>query len=150
MYKGIFRNSELKTINESQSYWIISNEHGDNYYDLRDNIRPKYVVITEIKSPYHVCGADEDGYFGFGQPYKVYFLDEIPNDIYTTRYCYDGKAFTKFIDVEQWRYNELYWLKDQINDIEDVGGNASHLREYRQAVKSYSGDGVNPMPPIRP
>ena len=144
MYKGIFKNEELVSINASQSYWIVRNENGDNYYDLRDNTRPKYVVITEIEPPYHVCGAAEDGFFGFGSPYKVYFLDKIPADISTERYCYDGKKFTKYIDVEFWRYNEMLLLKSQIDEIEDNGGDASHLRQYRIAVRGYVGDGINP------
>ncbi len=150
MYKGIFKNTEVKSINQHQSYWLIENESGDNYYDLRDNLRPKYVVITEIDAPYHVCGADESGYFGFDLPYKVYFLDEIPLDINSARYCFDGEIFTRYIDVELWRYNETFWLKSEVDKIEDNGEDASHLRQHRILVRDYIGDGIDPPFPVRP
>lgn len=150
MYKGIFKNAELVPINASQSYWIVTNEQGDNYYDLRDNTRPKYVVITEVEPPYHVCGAAEDGFFGFSSPYKVYFLDDVPADINNATYCYDGKKFTQYIDVEAWRYNEMLWLKSNIDEIEDNGGDASNLRQYRISVRNYAGNGVKPSFPARP
>ncbi|SUB81755.1 Uncharacterised protein [Pragia fontium] len=150
MYKGIFQNAEQVAIDESKSYWLIKSENGDNYYDLRDNTRPKYVVITEVEPPYLVAGACELGYFSFSRPYCVYFLNEIPADFELGTYCYDGKNFTKFIDVEAWRYNEIDLLKSQIDEIEDHGGDTSHLRRYRIAVRDYSGDGINPPFPTKP
>ena len=150
MYKGIFVNKEIRISEEGIQYPVIENESGDNWYDERDNLRPKYVVIVDPVPPYFVCGADEDGYFSFAEPLRVYFLDEIPEDFETVRYCYDGKKFTPFINVEAWRYNELSWLKNQIDEIEDNGGDASHLRQYRISVRAYSGDGLIPELPIRP
>lgn len=150
MYHGIFQNTEAQMINEYQSYWLIKNEAGDNYYDLRDNLRPKYIVITEVEAPYLVCGADEDGFFSFSSPLKVYCLDDVPSDITDVRYCFDGKEFRRYIDVDVWRYNELLWLKSEVDEIEDSGGDVSHLRQYRILVRNYVGDGVDLPTPTRP
>lgn len=150
-YKGEFINTEPVTINANQAYWLIKNKEGDSYYDLRDGIRPKYVLITEIEPPYRINGLDELGFFSFEAPLKVYFLDDVPDHVLNNyiNYSYDGKNFKEIINVELWRYNEMHWSSAQIDEIEDGGGNAAHLRQYRAVVRSYAGDGVNPPFPER-
>lgn len=148
MYIGTFVRDSLKEEADGFKYWISKNENGEDFYELRNAKNERYVVITNPDNDV-VCGIDEEGRFSFHKPYKVYFVDDIPNYVELDRFTYDGNSFEKFINVEVWKYNMNLEIKEEMMESFMLGEPRPDLVEKRKVVEAYIGDGKNPPLPFK-
>lgn len=151
MYTGIFagtfsRDHEVTT-DGGDKYWIVLNEKGDNYYDIRNKREQKYVLLVAPDSNV-ISGISEDGGFSFPYPYKVYFIDEIPDDLKVGDFVYDGNEFKPYINVEVWKYNMNLRIKEEMLESLIKGEPRPDLAEKRDIVNAYAGDGYTPPLPF--
>ncbi|PIJ50233.1 hypothetical protein BL250_12630 [Erwinia sp. OLTSP20] len=151
MYNGIFagtfsRDSEVTT-DDGVKYWLVLNEDGDDYYEVRNKRQQKYVLLISTDSNV-VSGISEDGGFSFPYPYKVYFLDDIPEDLKVGAFIYNGSEFKPFINVEVWKYNMNLQIKEAKLEALMNGEQRPDLDDKKKAVDAYVGDGYNPPLPF--
>ncbi|MGK0735853.1 hypothetical protein ACSFCX_09920 [Yokenella regensburgei] len=151
MYTGIFagtfsRDHQIAT-DGGAKYWIVLNEKGENYYDVRNKREQKYVLLVSPDSNV-ISGISEDGGFSFPYPYKVYFIDEIPDDLKAGDFIYDGKEFKPYINVEVWKHNMNLRIKEEMLESLIKGEQRPDLVEKREAVNAYVGDGYTPALPF--
>lgn len=147
MYAGTFLRHHRESDEYGTEYWIALNESGEDFYEVLRKRTQKYVIITSPDTNV-VSGIDEDGAFSFPYPYKVYFLDEVPDDIKVGEFIYDGSSFRPYIDVAAWKYNMNLRIKDEMVESLMKGEQRPDLEEKRKAVDAYEGDGYNPPLPF--
>lgn len=147
MYAGTFLRHHQESNDDNTEYWIALNERGEDFYEVRSKRTQRYVLITSPDTNV-VSGVDEDGAFSFPYPYKVYFLDEIPDDLVVGAFIYDGSEFKPFIDVAAWKYNMNLRIKDEMVESLMKGEQRPDLQDKKKAVDDYQGDGYNPPLPF--
>ncbi|MGK0705597.1 hypothetical protein ACSFCW_19265 [Yokenella regensburgei] len=144
---GTFQRDHQVTTDGGAKYWMVLNEKGDNYYDVRNKREQKYVLLVSPDSNV-VSGISDDGGFSFPYPYKVYFIDDIPDDLEVGTFIYDGKEFKPYINVEVWKYNMNLQIKDEKLEALMKGEQRPDLDDKKKVVDAYVGDGYNPPLPF--
>lgn len=146
-YAGTFLRHHTETSVEGVEFWVALNEDGEDYYDIREQRKQKYVLLT-IPESNIVSGIDEEGMFSFPYPYKVYFLDSLPEGLQVGAFIYDGDEFKPYIDVGAWKHNMNLKIKDEMIQSIIKGEARPDLQEKKSIVDAYEGDGYNPPLPF--
>lgn len=141
MYVGSFKNSRYEQYGDMRIV-IPVNEKDEDYYLLNKNRKEKYVVLTSIYPPYQIMGCGTEGAFSFGDAYKVYFEDWVPEGAYNLEvpYSFDGKEFKKYYNVEALKYDAKIKMRDIIM-LEDDEELIAKAKAYNKLAQAYEGDG---------
>lgn len=141
MYVGTFKNT--KTENHGDIKILIpTNEFDEEYYTLNKERKEKYVILTNIHAPYQIMGCGKEGLFSFGEPYKVYFEDEIPDGAYNmeVQYSFDGDEFKRYYNIDALKYDAKIKARDIIM-LEDDEELIAKAKAFNKAAQAYQGDG---------